>query len=390
MRLPPPGTRRTAIKKHFVAALGEFVGTTLFIFFAVGGTSVANTPASSGSATEAINTNVNPSQLLYISLAFGLSLAVNAWVFFRISGGLFNPAVSLGLVLIGGISPMRGAILTVSQILGAICGSALVQGLLGSLNARTTLNAETSIVRGLFLEMFLTTMLMLTILLLAAEKHKATFLAPIGIGLSLFIAELVGVYHTGGSLNPARSFGPDVVSHEFSTYHWIYWLGPAMGSCLAAGFYKLIKHMQYETVNPDQDATGDAEAEAALADAEEIERRQHEADDEGGRSNEKINRTTSRSSETRTNVGASPIALGKEISAETREDTGATNFASFEQASHLERLERKMDAVLNKRSDPALERKLDHILSTLAKVTADDSYWSLGGERREAERKGKR
>lgn len=132
-----------------------------------------------GSATEAINTNVNPSQLLYISLvrsksrlvrneirrarahtfpfqAFGLSLAVNAWVFFRISGGLFNPAVSLGLVLIGGISPMRGAILTVSQILGAICGSALVQGLLGSLNARTTLNAETSIVRGLFLEMFLT------------------------------------------------------------------------------------------------------------------------------------------------------------------------------------------------------------------------------------------
>jgi len=61
-------------------------------------------------------------------------------------------------------------------------------------------------------------------LLLAAEKHKATFLAPIGIGLALFIAELLGVYYTGGSLNPARSFGPCVVLADFDGYHWIYWL----------------------------------------------------------------------------------------------------------------------------------------------------------------------
>lgn len=52
--------------------------------------------------------------------------------------------------------------------------------------------------------MFLTALLMLTILLLAAEKHKATYLAPVGIGLSLFIAEMTGVYWTGGSLNPVR------------------------------------------------------------------------------------------------------------------------------------------------------------------------------------------
>ena len=52
--------------------------------------------------------------------------------------------------------------------------------------------------------MFLTTLLMLAILFLAAEKHKATFLAPVGIGLAHFIAELTGVYYTGGSLNPVR------------------------------------------------------------------------------------------------------------------------------------------------------------------------------------------
>lgn len=66
------------------------------------------------------------------------------------------------------------------------------------LSVATTLSATTSVTRGLFIEMFLTFMLIFTILMLAAEKHRATFLAPIGIGLSLFIAELAGVAYTGG------------------------------------------------------------------------------------------------------------------------------------------------------------------------------------------------
>jgi len=85
------------------------------------------------------------------------------------------------------------------------------------------------------------------------EKHKATFIAPIGIGLSLFIAELTGVFFTGGSVNPARSFGPAVVTGQFHTYHWIYWVGPILGGLLASGFYKFIKGLEYETVNPGQD-----------------------------------------------------------------------------------------------------------------------------------------
>jgi glycerol uptake facilitator-like aquaporin len=65
--------------------------------------------------------------------------------------------------------------------------------------------------------------------MLAKEKHRATYIAPVGIGLSLFIRELVAVYYTGGSLNPARSFGPDAVAHQFSSNHWgllgwsVYW-----------------------------------------------------------------------------------------------------------------------------------------------------------------------
>lgn len=56
-----------------------------------------------------------------------------------------------------------------------------------------------------------------------------------------------------GSLNPARSFGPCVVLHTFPGYHWIYWVGPMLGSIVAVLFYRLIKILEYETANPGQD-----------------------------------------------------------------------------------------------------------------------------------------
>ncbi|WWC66295.1 uncharacterized protein I206_100196 [Kwoniella pini CBS 10737] len=255
LKTPTQGPATLAIKNHFIAMIGEYVGTVLFMIFALGGTNVANIPTTSVTGTTTAGqdgstaSTANTSNLLYIALSFGFSLAVNAWIFFRVSGGLFNPAVSLGMVLVGALTPLRGILLTFSQILGGITGAAIIQAITpGTLNVRTALGGGTSIVQGLFIEMFLTSLLMLAILLLAAEKHKATFIAPIGIGLALFVAELLGVYYTGGSLNPARSFGPAVVLKTFSGYHWIYWLGPVLGATIAAGFYKMLKWLQYETV----------------------------------------------------------------------------------------------------------------------------------------------
>lgn len=108
--------------------------------------------------------------------------------------------------------------------------------------------------------MFLTFELVFTIFMLAAEKHRATYLAPMGIGLALFVAEMAGVRYTGGkhlltsptngdesltsdnsgSLNPARSFAPCVALTSFPTYHWIYWVGPLLGSLLAVFFYRYV------------------------------------------------------------------------------------------------------------------------------------------------------
>ncbi|KAG9560744.1 aquaporin, partial [Aureobasidium melanogenum] len=241
------------IRNHFIAMCGEFVGTVLFLYFALSGAQVANS-VNTSSGQSLAQTGSNPQQLQYIALSFGFSLAVNAWVFFRISGGLFNPAVTFGMCLIGALPWVRGALLFVTQILGGITAAALVSCMFpGYLNVRTTLGGGTTIVQGLFIEMFLTAQLVFTIFMLAAEKHKGTFIAPVGIGLSLFIAELTGVFFTGGSLNPARSFGPAVVDRKFSGYHWIYWVGPVLGSIVAAGFYKFIKILEYETANPGQD-----------------------------------------------------------------------------------------------------------------------------------------
>jgi aquaporin related protein len=80
------------VKNEIVAGMSEFIGTVLFLMFAFGGTNVANVPAdNSGNTSVNVTSGSNTTILLYIALCFGFSLTVNAWVFFRISGGLFNP-----------------------------------------------------------------------------------------------------------------------------------------------------------------------------------------------------------------------------------------------------------------------------------------------------------
>ncbi|KAF2666067.1 aquaporin-like protein, partial [Microthyrium microscopicum] len=245
------------LKNHLVATLGEFVGTTMFLFFAFAGTQAASILSAqvqlSTDSTDAATALLGIQKLVYISLSFGFSLMVNVWIFFRISGGLFNPAVTLALLLTRAIPPLRAPFLLLAQLAGGIAASALVLALFPAPTYVNT-SLSTSEVKGVFIEGFLTAELVFTILMLAKEKHKATFMAPVGIGLALFIAELVGVQWTGGSLNPARSFGPAVVTGSFKSEHWVYWVGPIAGSLIAVSFYVIIKGLEYEMVNPGQDA----------------------------------------------------------------------------------------------------------------------------------------
>ncbi|KAK6431549.1 hypothetical protein LTR95_012287 [Oleoguttula sp. CCFEE 5521] len=254
---PTPSENQSAARKHFVAAAGEFVGTFLFLFMAfLGHLMTVTTAGDSGP-----NQTLSASSVVYISLSYGFSLLIAAWMLYRVSGGLFNPAVTLGLVVTGNLPPVRGLVLFPVQVISAMCAAAVVKGIVPGDIAitQTTLNPAMTVAQGFFLEMFLTAQLVFTILILAAEKSKDTFIAPIGIGISLFVIEIAGVYYTGASVNPARSFGPCVASRSFTTYHWIYWFGPFLGALVAAGFYHFLKFMNYEDANPGQDSAGQDE-----------------------------------------------------------------------------------------------------------------------------------
>ena len=109
---------RTTFSDDVKAALFEFVGTTVFLLLAYGGTQGSNEVE--GSHLE---------RSLYIATAFGLSLLVSAWFFFRATGGLFNPDVSLALLLIGAIAPVRFILYCIAQLTGAIAAAAIVLAL---------------------------------------------------------------------------------------------------------------------------------------------------------------------------------------------------------------------------------------------------------------------
>ncbi|PQE24685.1 hypothetical protein CJF32_00006941 [Rutstroemia sp. NJR-2017a WRK4] len=218
------------VRGHVVAGIGELIGTTAFLFFAFSAAEVALVSGNNnqGDKIDYTAKSIQTEQLLYISFGTGISLVVTAWTFFRISGALFDPAVR------------------------AIAASALVAALFnGGLHTGTTLKPGMSVAQGCICEMICTCQLVFTVLMLAAEKHEATFLAPLGIGLSVFIGEMSSVFWTGGSMNPARSLGPAVINRDFTSYHWIYWVGPICGAILAVLIYKLIKALEYETAQLD-------------------------------------------------------------------------------------------------------------------------------------------
>jgi len=103
--------------------------------------------------------------------------------------------VTLALYLVGGLPFLRSSIVFVAQILGGIAAAAVVSVLFpGPMAVATTLGGGASAVQGLFIEMFLTAELVFVIIMLATEKHKSTFLAPLGIGISFLLAELVGMF----------------------------------------------------------------------------------------------------------------------------------------------------------------------------------------------------
>jgi len=249
------------IRNDMHAMYGEFIGTVLFMLFALGGVQSTVTNLSANQPSDDTNgTQIQGSDaarltgLFYISASFGFSLYAVAAIFYRFTGSIFNPNVSFALMLVGAITPVRFILVCIAQLVGSIVASAILLGLTpGELSVGVALGYGTSRTQGLFMEMFITSALVLSVLMLAAEKSKITPHAPLGFGFMLFILELFSVQYTGGAVNTARAFGPAVIS-GFQDYHWIYWLGPTLGAVLASAFYYLLKYIKYWEINPGQDS----------------------------------------------------------------------------------------------------------------------------------------
>jgi len=237
------------LRNDLLTALLEFFGTTLFLFIGFGGIQ-----ASAAEADPAAASHID--RVLYISTCMGLSLLVSAWMFYRVSGAAFNPNISLALFLVGALKPVRFALYSTAQLAGGVAASWLIYALTpGDIVFNTSLQKGVSPVQGVFIEAFCTAALCLAVLMLAVEKHESTPLAPVGIGLTLFACHLFAVYYTGAAMNTARAFGPAVVTAFAEPNHWVYWVGPFIGSLLSVGFYSALKSVHYERlmINPDQD-----------------------------------------------------------------------------------------------------------------------------------------
>uniref|UniRef100_A0A8D0GQP5 Aquaporin-2 n=1 Tax=Sphenodon punctatus TaxID=8508 RepID=A0A8D0GQP5_SPHPU len=211
------------------AVLAEFLATLFFIFFGLG--SALNWPSTTPS-------------ILQISLAFGLAIATLVQAVGHISGAHINPAVTVACLVGSHVSLLRAVFYVVAQILGAVAGAALLHELTpphirGNFAVNKLQNNTTS-GQAVTMEIFLTFQLVLCIFATTDDRRSDNVGSPsLSIGFSVALGHLLGIYYTGCSMNPARSFAPAVIMGDFND-HWVFWLGPLTGAVVASLLYNYI------------------------------------------------------------------------------------------------------------------------------------------------------
>jgi len=179
--------------------------------------------------------------IIGIGLVHALVLTAIVYAIGYRSGAQVNPAVTIGLLVAGKIKGKEAVVYIIAQLIGAVIAAAVVYSIFGSaMSASVTLPLEDNIVRALILETVMTFTLVYVVLATTTSKNfKIVPLAGVAIGFTLGFNVMFGAAITGGSLNPARSFGPALITGNFS-YNSIYWVAPIIGGLIAAGVYKAL------------------------------------------------------------------------------------------------------------------------------------------------------
>ncbi|KAL6985430.1 Tap42 interacting protein [Sarracenia purpurea var. burkii] len=219
------GSARETLQTDCVQALiVEFICTFLFVFAGVG----------SAMATDKLGGDSLVS-LFFVAMAHALVVAVMISAGFRISGGHLNPAVTLGLCVGGRITIFRSFLYFIDQCLASVAACALLEYLTGGLTTPIhSLASGVDYLQGVIMEIVLTFSLLFTVYATIVDPKKGFLggLGPLLTGLVVGANIMAGGPFSGGSMNPARSFGPALVSGNW-TDHWVYWVGPLIGGGLA-------------------------------------------------------------------------------------------------------------------------------------------------------------
>ncbi|KAH7443910.1 hypothetical protein KP509_02G055300 [Ceratopteris richardii] len=216
-------------------ALAEFISTLIFVF-AGEGSVVAYAKLTSGAA-------LTPSGLVGVAICHGLALFVAVAISANISGGHVNPAVTFGLFVGGNITLFKGIVYWIAQLVGAAVACLLLKAVTdGMTTSPHALSSGEPVWGALVLEIVITFGLVYTVYATAVDprsKGNVGILAPLAIGLIVAANILFAGAFDGGSMNPARSFGPALVALDF-TDHWVYWVGPLLGGLIAGAVYEVL------------------------------------------------------------------------------------------------------------------------------------------------------
>nr|XP_010917694.1 aquaporin TIP4-4 isoform X2 [Elaeis guineensis] len=213
------------------AVLAETILTFLFVFICVGAAMTAEKMTGGKDAIVG---------LMAVAVTNALVVAVMIAAGLHISGGHLNPAVTAGMALGGRITLFRSILYVAAQLLGSSVACFLLKYITGGMDTPVhSLGAGMVAVQGVIMETVLTFALLFSVYATILDPRKGIVagLGPLFVGLVVGANILACGPFTGASMNPARSFGPALASQNW-TNHWVYWVGPMIGSLLATFVYE--------------------------------------------------------------------------------------------------------------------------------------------------------
>lgn len=226
--------------ESFKKYIAEFIGTAVLVVGGCG-TAVAVNTLNASYGYPMLST----AAIIAISLAFGLSIVAMAYSIGNVSGCHINPAVSLGVLISGGMDIKDFIGYVVAQFLGASAGGFGLLLVFGNKNLGANGFGKASALgigmRGAFVIEVILTFIFVLAVLGVTSKIENSKVAGIVIGLSLTFVHLIGIPFTGTSVNPARSFGPAIFqTGDALGQLWVFIVAPLVGAAIAAVIHRFI------------------------------------------------------------------------------------------------------------------------------------------------------